>query len=117
MSLSIQTLMEYLKKFVFAKVDLEDQKTSTLMEPLPHLNNQDSKFDVKDKFIHFQLFSMKLFLSTITPSTETLKKNEGSRAQQTWDQDHYNFLPILVAPNSTECGWEVSFFIRVKQQK
>ena len=37
------------KNVVFAKVAVEYQDISTLIELLPHLVNQDSKSDVKDK--------------------------------------------------------------------
>ena len=50
MSPSNQTLIDELKKVVFVKVDLEYQDKSTLIELLPHLVNQKTKSDVKDKF-------------------------------------------------------------------
>ena len=54
MSPSIQTLIDEFKNAVFAQVDLEYQDNLTLIELLPHLVNQDSKSDVKDKFRDFQ---------------------------------------------------------------
>ena len=39
--------------FLLAKVDLESQDNSTLIELLPHLVNQDSKSDVEDKINEF----------------------------------------------------------------
>ena len=45
---SIQTLIDELKNVVFAKVDLEYQDNSTLVELLPQLVNEDPKSDVKD---------------------------------------------------------------------
>ena len=49
MSPSVQTLIDDFKNFVITKVDLEYRDNSTLIELLPHLVNQDSKSDVKDK--------------------------------------------------------------------
>ena len=53
MSLSIQTLINEFKNVVFAKVDLEYQDTSRLIELLPHLVIQDCESDVTDKFLAF----------------------------------------------------------------
>ena len=53
MSLSIRTLMDKFKNVAVAKVEVEYQNNSTLKELLPHLVNQDSKSDVKDKFLDF----------------------------------------------------------------
>ena len=50
MSPSIQTLRDEFDNVVFRKVDLGHQDNSTLKEILPHLINQDSESDVKDKF-------------------------------------------------------------------
>ena len=49
MSPSVQTLIDEFKNVVFAKVELDHQNNSKLIELLPHLVNQDSKSDVKDK--------------------------------------------------------------------
>ena len=53
MSSSIQSLVEEFNKVVFAKVGLEYQDDTTLIELLPHLVNQDFKSDVKDKLHEF----------------------------------------------------------------
>ena len=53
MSPSIQTLIDEFKNVVLVKVYLEYQGNSTLIEPLLHLVNQDSKSDVKDIFHDF----------------------------------------------------------------
>ena len=42
-----------IQKVAFAKVKVEYQDNSTLIELLPPLVNQDSKSDVKDKFLDF----------------------------------------------------------------
>ena len=53
MSLSVQTVTDEIKNVLFAKVELEYWNNSTLIQLLPHLHNQDSKSDVKDKFHDF----------------------------------------------------------------
>ena len=53
MSPSIQTWIDEFSNVVFAKVDLEYQDNSTLIELLPHLVNQGSKSDVEDNFDDF----------------------------------------------------------------
>ena len=53
MSPSIQTWIDEFSNVVFAKVDLEYQDNSTLIELLPHLVNQSSKSDVEDNFDDF----------------------------------------------------------------
>ena len=50
---SIQTWINEFSIVVFAKVDLEYQDNSTLVELLPHLVNQGSKSDVEDNFHDF----------------------------------------------------------------
>ena len=50
MAPSNQTLMDDIINVVFEKVDLECQDKSILIEFLPTLFNEDSKFDVKIKF-------------------------------------------------------------------
>ena len=54
MTLSIQTMTDDFKDVVFARVDLEYQDNSTLIELVPHFVNQDSKSDIKDKILDFQ---------------------------------------------------------------
>ena len=46
-------LIEEFKNVAFAKVESENSNKSTLKEFLPHLVNQDSKSDVKDRFHKF----------------------------------------------------------------
>ena len=48
-----RTLIDELDHVAFAKVEVEYQDESTLKELLPHLVNQDSKSDVKNKFHDF----------------------------------------------------------------
>ena len=50
---SIQAWINEFSIVVFAKVDLEYQDNSTLVELLPHLVNQGSKSDVEDNFHDF----------------------------------------------------------------
>ena len=53
MSPSTQTWLGEFSNVAFAKVDLEYQDNSTLIELLPHLVNQSSKSDVEDNFDDF----------------------------------------------------------------
>ena len=53
MSLSIRTLKEEFKNVIFAKVEVEYQDNSTLIEILSQLVNQDFKSDVKDNLHDF----------------------------------------------------------------
>ena len=53
MSPSIRTLIEEFKNVAFAKFEVEYQDKSTLIELLPHLVNEDSMFDVKNRNHYF----------------------------------------------------------------
>ena len=68
MSPPIHTFIDEFKNVVFAKVDFEHQDIATVIELLPHLVNQDSKFNVKTKYLDFQSTSSKEL------STDTLKE-------------------------------------------
>ena len=53
MSPSIQTWIDEISNVVLAKVVLEYQDNSILIELLPHLVNEGSKSDVEDDFHDF----------------------------------------------------------------